>query len=98
MQQRQALAWYRRLSVVYGLGTWTLFGSLFYFYGKKKTPSESPEVEQNDLPRSESEIELEPLKGFYVETIVLYKEDYVPFTERIHNIVKKWTGDSGSEP
>ncbi|XP_023575960.1 small integral membrane protein 26-like [Octodon degus] len=97
MQPWKAQAWYRRMSVVYGLGTWTLFGSLFYFYGKK-TPSESPEVEQKDLSRSENEIVLEPLKGFYVETVVLYKEDYVPLTERIRNVLKKWTGNSGSEP
>ncbi|XP_033616890.1 small integral membrane protein 26 [Fukomys damarensis] len=95
MQPKQALSWYRRLSVIYGMGAWTLFGSAFYFFGKKK-PSEGHEVEQKDLPRSE--IVPEPLKGFYVETIVAYDEDYTSLSDRIRDFVKKWTGDSGSEP
>ncbi|XP_023415843.1 small integral membrane protein 26 [Cavia porcellus] len=99
MQPWQALAWYRRMSLVYGLGAWTVFGTMFYFYGKnKEEPLVSREVEQKDLPRDESGIVLEPLKGFYVERSVVYIEDYVPLTERIHNTVKKWTGDSGSKP
>lgn len=36
MQPWQALAWYRRMSLVYGLGAWTVFGTMFYFYGKNK--------------------------------------------------------------
>ncbi|EHB18825.1 hypothetical protein GW7_00701 [Heterocephalus glaber] len=96
MQPQRAVSGYRKLSMVYGLGSWTLLGSVLYFYGKKRKLSEGYEVEQKDLPRSE--IAPEPSKGFYVETVVLYSEDYVPLSDRIRDFVKKWTGDSGSEP
>uniref|UniRef100_A0A8I3XAN3 Uncharacterized protein n=1 Tax=Callithrix jacchus TaxID=9483 RepID=A0A8I3XAN3_CALJA len=37
-------------------------------------------------------------KGFYVETIVTYKENFVPITEKIHNYWKSWTSGRGTEP
>lgn len=40
---------------------------------------------------------LEPPKGFYMETIVTYKEDFVPVTDRILNFLKSWTGGPGRE-
>uniref|UniRef100_A0A8C3W8B4 Small integral membrane protein 26 n=1 Tax=Catagonus wagneri TaxID=51154 RepID=A0A8C3W8B4_9CETA len=91
MRPEKALAWYRRMSVVYGLGAWTLLGSLFLWSKKKDTPP-GEEIEQKNM----STIELsESPKGFYVETIVTYKEDFVPITSRIINYLKSWTGGPG---
>lgn len=43
-----------------------------------------------------SKVELsEAPKGFYVETVVTYKEDFVPITSRIVNYLKSWTGGPG---
>ncbi|KAM5178452.1 small integral membrane protein 26 [Callospermophilus lateralis] len=92
MNPERATSWYRRMSVVYALGTWTLLGSTFYFVQKKKPPGN--EVEQKDV--STSEIPESP-KQFYVETIVTYKEDFVPYTTKILEYLKSWTGSSGSE-
>ncbi|XP_032207404.1 small integral membrane protein 26 [Mustela erminea] len=93
MRPDQATSWYRRMSVLYGLGAWTTVGSLFYLSRKKHKPP-GDEVEQKDVPRNEL---LEPPKGFYLETIVTYKEDFVPVTDRILNFFKSWTGGPGRE-
>lgn len=61
---------------------------LFFFFSK------GDEVEQKDVPRNEL---LEPPKGFYLETIVTYKEDFVPVTVRIINFFKSWTGGPGRD-
>ncbi|KAM9589571.1 small integral membrane protein 26 [Trichechus inunguis] len=93
MGPEQAAVWYRRMSALYALGSWTLLGSLF-FLGQKKSTLPGNEVEQKEG----STIELpEPPRGFYVETIVIYKEDFVPITEKIHNYLKSWTGGPGAE-
>ncbi|XP_030166034.1 small integral membrane protein 26 [Lynx canadensis] len=93
MRPDQATSWYRRMSAVYALGAWTLLGSLI-FLGRKKSTVPGNEVEQKDVARNEM---LEPPKGFYVETIVTYKEDFVPVTDRILNFWKSWTGGPGPE-
>nr|XP_023481816.1 small integral membrane protein 26-like [Equus caballus] len=93
MRPEQAASWYRRMSVVYALGAWTVLGSLFFF-GQKKSKPPGDEVEQKDVSTNEM---LEPPKGFYVETIVTYREDFVPITDRILNYLKSWTGGSGPE-
>ncbi|XP_054429498.1 small integral membrane protein 26 isoform X2 [Pteronotus mesoamericanus] len=89
MRADQASLWYRRMSAVYALGTWTLLGSLIFF-GRKDSKPFGGELEQKN------EI-IEPPKGFYVETIVTYKEDFVPITEKILNYWKSWTGGPGPE-
>ncbi|XP_069352340.1 small integral membrane protein 26 isoform X1 [Eulemur rufifrons] len=86
----QASSWYRRMSVVYAIGTWTLLGSVYIMSRKNgKPPVEQKDVSTNEL--------LEPPKGFYVETIVTYREDFVPITEKILNYWKSWTGGPGPE-
>ncbi|KAM5218486.1 small integral membrane protein 26 [Hipposideros larvatus] len=93
MRPDQATTWYRRMSAVYALGTWTLLGSLFFF-GRKKSEPEGGELEEKDATIKEI---TEPPKGFYVETIVTYKEDFVPITDKILNYLKSWTGGPGPE-
>lgn len=49
MRPERALVWYRRMSVVYGLGAWTLLGSLFLWSQKKnKLPGTAL---RRDFPR-----------------------------------------------
>ncbi|XP_065777375.1 small integral membrane protein 26 [Muntiacus reevesi] len=91
MRPAQALSWYRRMSVVYGLGAWTLLGSLI-FLSQKKSKQPGDKVEQKDASRNELS---EPPKGFYVETIVTYREDFVPVTARIINYLKSWASGPG---
>ncbi|XP_024212768.1 small integral membrane protein 26-like [Pan troglodytes] len=94
MYQNQFTAWYWQMSVV---STGTLVGSMFYFGQKKEKPT-GDEVEQKDASTSEVPSELsECPKGFYVQTMVTYKEDFVPITEKILTYWKSWTGGPGAE-
>nr|XP_045224108.1 small integral membrane protein 26-like [Macaca fascicularis] len=96
--QNQFTVRYRRMLVVYGIGTWSLVGSVLCFGWKMAKPS-GIEVQQKDGSTCGVPSELsEPPKGFYVETIVTYKEDFVPITEKILNNWKSWTGGLGAEP
>ncbi|XP_044775001.1 small integral membrane protein 26 isoform X2 [Neomonachus schauinslandi] len=90
MRGDQATSWYRRMSVVYAVGAWTTLGSMFYLGRKKRKPPEQKDVSRNEM--------LEPPKGFYLETIVTYKEDSVPVSDKILNFLKSWTGGPGGEP
>ncbi|XP_059935021.1 small integral membrane protein 26 [Mesoplodon densirostris] len=91
MRPEKALSWYRRMSVLYGLGAWTMLGSLFLWSQRKSKPP-GGEIEQKDVSTNELS---EPPKGFYVETIVTYRDDFVPVTARIINYLKSWTGGPG---
>ncbi|XP_040851803.1 small integral membrane protein 26 isoform X1 [Ochotona curzoniae] len=97
MQPKQAALWYRRMSVVYAVGAWTVLGSVYLLNRKRKLADDK--VEQKEVPAPEassptSEI-LEPPKGFYVETTITFREDFVPITEKILNYWKSWTGGRG---
>nr|XP_023405645.1 small integral membrane protein 26-like [Loxodonta africana] len=105
MRPQQAKTWYLRMSALYAFGAWTVLGSLFLLPRKKDELPErkwyqesdgdgGDEVEQKEV----STIELPELpEGFYVETIVTYKEGFVPITEKIYNYLKSWTGGPGAE-
>ncbi|XP_076970987.1 small integral membrane protein 26 [Tamandua tetradactyla] len=96
MRPDQATSWYRRMCALYAIGAWSLLGSAFFTYGQKK--SNPPEGDKVEEQRDVSTIEIpEPPKGFYVETIVTYKEDFVPITDKILNYLKSWTGGPGPE-
>ncbi|XP_032148465.1 small integral membrane protein 26-like [Sapajus apella] len=91
MYQNQLMAWNQQMLVVYGISTWSPVGSMLYVRWKMAHPS-GDEVQQKVDSTSEVPSELsEPPKGFYVETIVTYKEDFVPITEKILNYWKSWT-------
>ncbi|XP_055977846.1 small integral membrane protein 26 [Sorex fumeus] len=92
MRVDQASSWYRRMSVVYAVGAWTVLGSL-YFYNRKESKPSGGEVKQKDI--STNEIAEPPPKGFYMETIVTAREDFVPVTDRILNYWNSWTGGPG---
>ncbi|XP_060042293.1 small integral membrane protein 26 isoform X2 [Erinaceus europaeus] len=91
MLPNQATSWYRRMSVVYALGAWTMLGSMI-LYGKKDKKPAGDEVLQRNAPINEL---TESPKGFYVETIITYKEDFVPITDKILSYLKSWTGGPG---
>lgn len=57
---------------------------LFFFF--------EGEVDQKDVSTSEI---IEAPKGFYVETVVTYREDFVPITDKILSYLKSWTGGPG---
>lgn len=74
---------------------------LHVFPKNRKKKSLGDEVEQKDVSTQETSVLtneiLKPPKGLYVETIVTYREDFVPITEKILNYWKSWTGGRGPE-
>ncbi|XP_062932447.1 small integral membrane protein 26 [Cynocephalus volans] len=93
MRPERAALWYRRMSVVYAFGAWSALGAVYYLSRKKSEPP-GDKVERKDVSTNEI---TEPPKGFYVETVVTYKEDFVPITDKILNYLKSWTGGPGPE-
>ncbi|XP_054580260.1 small integral membrane protein 26 isoform X2 [Eptesicus fuscus] len=54
MRPDQASAWYRRMSAVYALGTWSVLGALIFTGRRKKSKAGGDKVEQKDVSTSES--------------------------------------------
>ncbi|XP_068931580.1 small integral membrane protein 26 [Petaurus breviceps papuanus] len=104
MQPLAATVWYRRMSLVYLFGAWTTVGSICISAWKRKQARAKEEaLKDQDLAKEEALTEdsaekPEPKRGFYVETIVTYKEDFVPYTTRLYNYWKSWSnGPAPSE-
>lgn len=56
MRADQASSWYRRMSVVYAVGAWTMLGSLFYL-GRKKSKPPGTTLRQPSVGRPDGVIE-----------------------------------------
>ncbi|XP_036606939.1 small integral membrane protein 26 [Trichosurus vulpecula] len=106
MQALASSIWYRRMSLVYLIGAWTTVGSICLSRWKRRQPLAKEEaLKDEDLAKEESledkafSVEKpEARRGFYVETIVTYKENFVPYTTRLYNYWKSWSnGPSPSE-
>ncbi|KAL1785397.1 small integral membrane 26-like [Sigmodon hispidus] len=106
MRPEQASLWYRRMSLVYALGAWSVLGSAIFLTRNQKALGD--ELEQmdgsrNETPASTSDISdvgreiNEPIEGLYVKTYVKYSENNVPVTQRIQDYLKSWTGGRGPE-
>uniref|UniRef100_A0A4X2K897 Small integral membrane protein 26 n=1 Tax=Vombatus ursinus TaxID=29139 RepID=A0A4X2K897_VOMUR len=94
--------WYRRMSLVYLVGTWTMLGSICLSSWKRKQPLAKEEAlkdedlaEEEELKDKDSVEKPEPKRGFYVETIVTYKENFVPYSTRLSNYWKSWSNGPG---
>ncbi|XP_051831832.1 small integral membrane protein 26 [Antechinus flavipes] len=83
--------WYRRMSLIYALGAWTLVGSICISSWKRKQTLANEEV----LKDEDSVEKAESRRGFYVETVVTYKENFVPFSTRFYNYWKSWSNGPG---
>ncbi|XP_060239129.1 small integral membrane protein 26 [Meriones unguiculatus] len=105
MRADQASVWYRRMSVVYAVGAWSVVGSVYLFTRKQKVSGHG--VGQEDGSRNETPVSTsqdphfiteiaKPVSGLYVETVVKRSEN-VPVTQRILDYLNSWTGGPGAE-
>ncbi|XP_040602362.1 small integral membrane protein 26 [Mesocricetus auratus] len=106
MRPDQASQWYRRMSVVYAIGAWSVLGSAIFLTRKQKASGDGVEQKdgsRNEIPVSTSEVSdlereiNEPIEGSYVQTFAEYPEKSVPVTQRILDYLKSWTGGPGPE-
>ncbi|XP_006984534.1 small integral membrane protein 26 [Peromyscus maniculatus bairdii] len=102
MHPEQATVWYRRMSVVYAMGAWSVLGSAIFLTRKQKASGDGAEP-KDDGSRSESPVSdlerdiNEPIEGLSVKTYVKYSEDFVPVTQRIMDYLRSWTSGPGPE-
>ncbi|XP_036041484.1 small integral membrane protein 26 [Onychomys torridus] len=102
MRPDQATLWYRRMSVVYAIGAWSVLGSAIFMTRNQKASGEGAEPKdddsRNESPVSNLEKEInEPVEGLFVKTYVKYSENSVPVTQRIVDYLRSWTGGPGPE-
>ncbi|XP_059115610.1 small integral membrane protein 26 [Peromyscus eremicus] len=102
MHPDQATVWYRRMSVVYAMGAWSVLGSAIFLTRNQKASGDGAEPKddgsRNESPVSDLERDInEPIEGFSVKTYVKYSENFVPVTQRIMDYLRSWTGGPGPE-
>ncbi|KAF7664705.1 hypothetical protein LDENG_00168790 [Lucifuga dentata] len=95
MAFKDVAKWNTRVSIVYAAGVWTMIGSYAYYkytgrYDEKPKKKEEKEVKE---PENPNEVVYETA---HTKTIIIYKEDFVPFTTRIYNFIKSFSKDSGT--
>ncbi|MED6251784.1 hypothetical protein ATANTOWER_002902 [Ataeniobius toweri] len=91
MKFRDVMKWNSRVSAVYAVGIWTMIGS--YAYYKYTGRFDDTKV------RTEIEEPEEPNKHVYQtahsKTVIMYKEDFVPYSRRIYDFIKSFSGEPG---
>ncbi|CAH6787775.1 small integral membrane protein 26 [Phodopus roborovskii] len=105
MRPEQASLWYRRLSVVYAVGAWSVLGTAVFFTrnrtsGDGEQQKDGSRSKTHALTSEVSDLEREinePIEGSYVQTFVHYSEKSVPVIQRILDYLKSWTGGPGPE-
>ncbi|XP_072437503.1 small integral membrane protein 26-like isoform X1 [Chiloscyllium punctatum] len=99
MQLKEIVRWNVRVSLLYAIGIWTMLGTYGFFHLKKKRELAAIENSTQDSAAVtyQGEISLEPQKQVtkeFVETKVVTKEGFVPFSSRIYKYGKSLFGVS----
>ncbi|XP_061833376.1 small integral membrane protein 26-like [Nerophis lumbriciformis] len=86
--------WHKGLSAVYALGVWTMIVSYGYYRYTGRLDDLPSQIEE------ESPDKTNPKNVFHqtahTKTIIIYKNDFVPYTTRIYNFVQSFIGGPGS--
>ncbi|XP_037329083.1 small integral membrane protein 26-like [Pungitius pungitius] len=90
MKLKTLMTWNLRVSAVYAVGIWTMLGSYSY-YRYMRPKDDTPEVLQE--PRDPNE---HVHQTAYSKTVIIYKKDFVPYTTRIYNFLRSFSGEPGS--
>uniref|UniRef100_M4A766 Small integral membrane protein 26 n=1 Tax=Xiphophorus maculatus TaxID=8083 RepID=M4A766_XIPMA len=85
MTIKDPIKWNYRVSAVYAVGIWTILGSYVLFkYTGLKQKFEEPENPNKHV-----------YETAHSKTVIIYKEDFVPYSRRIYNFIKSLSGASG---
>ncbi|XP_072239826.1 small integral membrane protein 26-like [Leuresthes tenuis] len=88
------MKWNKGVSAVYAIGIWTMICSFGYFKYTGRYEDMSVRKEEEEEPEN-------PNKHIYKtphsETTIIYKKDFVPYTTRISNLFKSFSGEPGPE-
>ncbi|XP_069788448.1 small integral membrane protein 26-like [Narcine bancroftii] len=92
MKLKDLISWNMHVSMVYAIGIWTMFGTYTFLQFKKKRES-NIEISAEDALQNEHQLPDEPekkTKKAFVETHIVVKEGFVPFSSRIYNYGKSF--------
>ncbi|KAJ8264267.1 hypothetical protein GJAV_G00147190 [Gymnothorax javanicus] len=99
MNLKDITKWNVRVSMVYAIGIWTMIGSYGYLrLFRSKDENEKPQdTEALEELKDEHNTTQETRKpGFYVESTIRYRENFVPYSTRLMNFLKTLSGSSES--
>ncbi|KAM8945481.1 small integral membrane protein 26 [Pelodytes ibericus] len=93
---KQYLTWNKRLSMAYAFGIWTAVGSygFYYFTNKRHEDAKIPKPDEALVDDAFDKKEEKKKTGFYMENTVVYKENFVPYSTRLSNLVSRLFGTS----
>ncbi|XP_062911190.1 small integral membrane protein 26-like [Mobula hypostoma] len=106
MKLKDITRWNLRVSLVYAIGIWTLFGTYAYLQTKRKEEKvlveSSSEISAEDPQKEDQNTEERKRKTNkdFIETRVVVKEGFIPFSTRIYNYGKSFfetSSDNSSE-
>uniref|UniRef100_A0A087XWM2 Small integral membrane protein 26 n=1 Tax=Poecilia formosa TaxID=48698 RepID=A0A087XWM2_POEFO len=92
MTIKDPIKWNYRVSAVYALGVWTILGSYAFlkYTGRLDDPVVNQKFEEPENPNKHV------YETAHSKTIIVYKEDFVPYSRRIYNFIKSLSGGSGA--
>ncbi|XP_062304507.1 small integral membrane protein 26-like [Osmerus eperlanus] len=98
MQITDIVKWNKRVSLIYAVGVWTLMGTYGFYtytghYDKKPEILTETKKDEEELPNPNQEV----YSTAHSTTTIVYRENFVPYTTRIRNLIKYVSGDSTSE-
>ncbi|KAM9856472.1 small integral membrane protein 26-like [Aulostomus maculatus] len=92
MTFKEVFRWSKRASIVYAIGVWTMLGSYGYYVYTGRFDEEKPQTQ---------EVQEDPKQVVYqsgnFKTIIIYKKDFVPYTERISNFLQSFSSGPGTK-
>ncbi|XP_066553482.1 small integral membrane protein 26 [Amia ocellicauda] len=93
MTLRDVVKWNRRVSLLYAVGIWTMFGTYGYFQIRSKWSKKDDEEHINETPPVEQELADEYIpeptaneskaQGLRVKSTVTYRDNFIPYSSRI---------------
>ncbi|KAM3623119.1 uncharacterized protein V6R79_007259 [Siganus canaliculatus] len=86
--------WNIRASALYALGVWTMIGSYAFFKYTGRYDDVPVIKQQVQEPENPNEVVYQTAHS---KTTIIYKKDFVPYTTRIYNFIKSFSGEPGSE-
>ncbi|XP_028830057.1 small integral membrane protein 26-like isoform X2 [Denticeps clupeoides] len=89
MAPSDVVKWNKRVSLLYAIGAWTMFGSCgYYWYARRSEPRAPvrPEVEDRE---QDPNVKIYETK--YSKTTIVYRPDFVPYSDRILNFFKSFS-------
>ncbi|OCT77767.1 uncharacterized protein LOC108717770 isoform X2 [Xenopus laevis] len=93
MKLKDFSRWNIRFSVVYAVGIWVMITGYAYFHVKQKDAVTTSHPLQQDLEEEIQDTAAIPMQseertpGLHIKNSVVFKDNFVPFSRRIYNLV-----------